>query len=166
MKHTLLTLLLLFVATAASAQKGTISGKVIDSEGEAMPGATVVVMNPDSSQVTGQSTKDDGSFSLSGIKYGDYILRTSFIGYKTVFLTFTLSKQNRRLQLGEITLLDNAKMMKDALVTAQLAQVEMKADTFVYNADAFRIPAGSNFEALLPAPRSPRRAPSRSTARR
>ncbi|MBQ7442525.1 MAG: TonB-dependent receptor [Bacteroidaceae bacterium] len=149
MKHTLLTLLLLFVATAASAQKGTISGKVIDSEGESMPGATVVVMNPDSSQVTGQSTKDDGSFSLSGIKYGDYILRTSFIGYKTVFQTFTLSKQNRRLQLGEITLLDNAKMMKDALVTAQLAQVEMKADTFVYNADAFRIPAGSNFEALL-----------------
>ena len=66
-----------------------------------------------------------------------------------MFQNITLSKQNRKLHLGEITLLDNAKLMKDAVVTAQMAQVEMKADTFIYNADAFRIPAGSNFEALL-----------------
>ncbi len=149
MKHLLLTLLLAMTAVTASAQKGAVSGKVVDSEGQPLPGATVVVMNPDSTQVTGQSTKTDGSFSLSGIQYGSYLLRLSFIGYKTVFRDITLSKQNRRLQLGEVTLIDNAKMMKDAVVTAQMAQVEMKADTFVYNADAFRIPAGSNFEALL-----------------
>ena len=40
-------------------------------------------------------------------------------------------------------------MMREAEVTARAAQVEMKADTFVYNSDAFRIPEGSNFEALL-----------------
>ena len=148
MRQLLLTLLLA-VSAVATAQKGSVSGKIVDSQGEALPGATVVIMNPDSTQVTGQSTKEDGSFSLSGIKYGDYLLRASYIGYKTVFQPITISKQNRRLLLGNISLLENAKMMKDALVTAQMAQVEMKADTFVYNADAFRVPAGSNFEALL-----------------
>jgi len=146
MKH--LLLLLSFLPLTAFAQKATISGTVVDHDGEPMPGATVVIMNPDSTQVTGQSTANDGTFKIQ-TKVGDYILRASFIGYKTVFRNISLTKQNRSLMLGEIVLRDNAKMMKDAVVTAAAAQVEMKADTFIYNADAFRIPAGSNFEALL-----------------
>ena len=149
MKHLLLSLLFIVLPLAAAAQKGTVSGTVVDAQGEPLPGATVVIMNPDSTQVTGQSTKTDGSFSISSIKLGSYILRASYIGYKTIFRSITLDKQNRRLLLGELTLDDNAKMMKDAVVTARAAQLEMKADTFVYNSDAFRIPEGSNFEALL-----------------
>ena len=145
----LLTLLLTFFVAGAYAQKGSVSGTIVDIDGEPLPGATVVVMQTDSTQVTGQSTKTDGTFSISSIKYGDYLLRASFIGYKTIFRPITITKQNKRVLLGEITLEDNARLMKDAVVTAQMAQVEMKADTFIYNADAFRIPAGSNFEALL-----------------
>ena len=149
MNRTLTLLFTLCLTVAASAQKGSVSGTIVDTEGQPLPGATVVVMNLDSTQVTGQSTKTDGTFSLSGIAYGEYLLRSSYVGYKTVWRNFTLSKQNKRMLMGEITLQDNAKLMKDALVTAQMAQVEMKADTFIYNADAFRVPAGSNFEALL-----------------
>ena len=139
----------LSLALAASAQKATVAGTVVDSDGEPLPGATVVIMRMDSTQVTGQSAKTDGTFSISGFQVGDYLLRVSYIGYKTSWRTLNLTKQNRRVLLGQIVLMDNAKMMKDAVVTAQAAQVEMKADTFVYNADAFRVPAGSNFEALL-----------------
>ena len=46
-------------------------------------------------------------------------------------------------------LLENAKIMKEAVVEAQLAQVEMKEDTFVYNAGAFRTPEGSMLEDLV-----------------
>ena len=149
MNRLITSLFVLCFAVTAWAQKVTISGTVVDNEGEPLPGATVVVMQTDSSQVTGQSTKNDGTFSIAGIKVGEYILRTSYVGYKTVFQRLTLTKQNKRMLLGEIVLLDNARLMKDAVVTARAAQVEMKADTFVYNADAFRVPAGSNFEALL-----------------
>ena len=134
---------------AASAQKVTVSGTIVDSEGEPLPGATVVIMNPDSTQVTGQQTKSDGSFSISGVKVGKYLLRASFVGYKTAWRQLELTKRNKAMLLGEIVLDDNAKMLKEAQVTARAAQVEMKADTFVYNSDAFRIPEGSNFEALL-----------------
>ena len=149
MKHVLSLFFFSVITLQTMAQKATVSGTVVDSDGEPLPGATVVIMNLDSTQVTGQSTKTDGSFSIASIKVGDYILRASFIGYKTVFRPLTLTKQNKRVLLGEIVLEDNAKLMKDAVVTARAAQVEMKADTFIYNADAFRIPAGSNFEALL-----------------
>jgi hypothetical protein len=40
-------------------------------------------------------------------------------------------------------------MMKEAEVTARVAQVEMKADTFVFNADAYRMPEGSMLEELV-----------------
>ena len=139
----------LCLTLAASAQKATITGTVVDSDGEPLPGATVVVMQLDSTQVTGQSAKNDGTFSISGFQVGNYLLRVSYIGYKTAWRKLELTKQNRRQLLGQIVLQDNARLMKDAVVTAQAAQVEMKADTFVYNADAFRVPAGSNFEALL-----------------
>jgi len=149
MNRILTTLVALCLALTASAQKATVSGTVVDGEGEPLPGATVVIMQLDSTQVTGQSTKNDGTFSISGFQVGNYLLRASYVGYKTVFRKLELTKQNRRMLLGEIVLQDNARVMKDALVTARAAQVEMKADTFVYNADAYRIPAGSNFEALL-----------------
>ncbi len=149
MKHFIISLLLLTLATAASAQKGTVSGTIVDGEGEPLPGAMIVIMQPDSVQTTGQQSKADGTFSIGNIKLGSYILRASFIGYKTVFANFELTKKNRQINLGQITLFENAKLMREAEVTARAAQVEMKADTFVYNADAFRIPEGADLEALL-----------------
>ncbi|MBR1800513.1 MAG: TonB-dependent receptor [Bacteroidaceae bacterium] len=149
MKHLLASFFFLLVALTATAQKGTVSGTIVDSDGEPLPGATIVIMNPDSTQVTGQQTRSDGTFSISSVKVGDYLLRASFVGYKTVFRPISLTKKQRSIALGEITLRDNAQLMKEAEVTARAAQVEMKADTFIYNADAFRIPEGSNFEALL-----------------
>ncbi len=149
MKKLLFSFFLLLITTAVNAQKGKVSGTIVDSTGEPLPGATVVIMQKDSTQVTGQQTQANGQFSIGSIKMGEYLLRASFVGYKTVFRPITLSKQNRQIVLGEITLLDNAKLMKEAEVTARAAQMEMKADTFIYNADAFRIPEGSNFEALL-----------------
>ena len=145
MKRILTPLLLFLVTLTAAAQKGTVSGKIVDAIGEGLPGATVVIMRLDSTQVTGQQTKADGSFSIGSIHMGDYLLRASFVGFKTVFRPITLTKKNRQLPLGEITLYENAKLMKEAEVTARASQMEVKADTFIYNSDAFRIPEGSNF---------------------
>ncbi len=149
MNRILTIFLALCLAMAASAQKVTVSGTIVDSEGEPLPGATVVIMNPDSTQVTGQQTKSDGTFSISGVKVGKYLLRASFVGYKTAWRQLELTKRNKAMLLGEIVLEDNARLLKEAEVTARAAQMEMKADTFIYNSDAFRIPEGSNFEALL-----------------
>ena len=75
MNRILTTLFALCCVVAASAQKATVTGTVVDNAGEPLPGATVVIMRLDSTQVTGQSTKDDGTFSISGFQVGDYLLR-------------------------------------------------------------------------------------------
>lgn len=147
----LITLLLLLLCGAtAMAQKVTVSGKVMDGElNEVMPGATVVLLTPDSVQITGATTAGNGTFTLPSTKVGKYIMRVSFVGYRTVFKNLTLTKEEKKMDVGSITLYDDAKLMKEAEVTAQLSQVEVKADTFMYNADAYKLPEGSVLEDLV-----------------
>ena len=135
----------------AVAQKVTVSGLVMDGAmNEPMPGASVVLMQPkDSAQAAGASSDLEGKFKLPTVKAGNYILRVSYIGFQTYFRNITLPKGNKNINLGTITLQENSKMLKEAEVTAKLAQVEMKADTFVYNADAYRLPEGSMMEELV-----------------
>ena len=144
-------LLLLICSTAAVAQKATVTGTIMDGTlQEPLPGAAVVLLNPkDSTQVTCVATGVDGRVNIPVSKYGTYLLRISYIGYITQWQTITLDKKNQTLDLGEIVLQEDAKVMKEAQVTAQLAQVEMKEDTFVYNAGAFRLPEGSALEELV-----------------
>lgn len=141
---------LMMLSTAAMAQKITVSGRVMDGEmKDVLPGATVVLLNTDSTQVTGINSDKDGKYKLPSVKEGDYILRVTFVGYNTHYTNLKLTKDNKTVQMPDITLYDNAKLMKEAEVTAKLAQVEMKEDTFVYNADAYRVPEGSSLEELI-----------------
>ena len=148
----ILSLLLLVLCSASAvAQKATVSGTLIDGTlNEPLPGAAVVLLNPkDSTQVTGVVSDANGRVSLPVSKYGSYILRISYMGYLTQYRNITLDKKNKTFDLGSVTLQEDAKLMKEAQVTAQLAQVEMKEDTFVYNAGAYRLPEGSNLEELV-----------------
>ena len=144
-------LILCLCPLLAMAQKVTVSGVVMDgSLNEPMPGAAVVLLQPkDSAQAAGVSSDLEGKFKLPSVKAGNYILRITFVGYQSYFRNITLPKGNKSINLGEITLQEDNKLLKEAEVTAKLAQVEMKADTFVYNADAYRMPEGAMLEELV-----------------
>ncbi len=146
-----LTLLLLAGYAAAMAQKFTLTGVVMDGTlNETLPGAAVVLLNPkDSTQVTGAATDTNGRFSITTAKSGDFIVRFSYMGYNTEYKSVTISKNKRDIALGTITLTEDAMVMREAQVTAKMAQVEMKEDTFVYNAEAFRLPEGAALEELI-----------------
>ena len=152
MKKTIVSWLLLFVCSAvAMAQKATVTGTIVDGTlNEPLPGAAVVLLNEkDSTQVTGVVSNVEGQVNMPVSKYGTYLLRISYMGYVTQWKTVTLDKKNKTLDLGTVVLQEDAKVMKEAQVTAQLAQVEMKEDTFVYNAGAYRLPEGSTLEELV-----------------
>lgn len=147
-----LTLLILCLCSlVATAQKVTVSGVVMDgSLNEPMTGASVVLLQPkDSAQSAGISTDLEGRFKLPAVKAGNYIMRISYMGFQTYYRNIVLPKNNKSINLGTITLQENSKIMKEAEVTARVAQVEMKADTFVFNADAYRMPEGSMLEELV-----------------
>ena len=137
--------------TTQQRQRATVTGTIMDGGlNEPLPGAAVVLLNPkDSTQVTGVVSDVNGRVNMPVSKYGQYLLRISYMGYVTQYQNITLSRQKKTLDLGTVTLQEDAKMMKEATVSAQLAQVEMKEDTFIFNAGAFRVPEGSNLEELV-----------------
>lgn len=148
MRKALLLIVMLGTATMALAQKIVLTGKIVEQgSNEPLIGATAVLLTPkDSTQVSGAAAMNDGAFRMPPVKAGSYILRVSYIGYKPHFRNVALTKSEN---LGTIELREDSRLMKEALVVERLAQVEMKADTFVYNADAFRVPEGAVLEELV-----------------
>lgn len=144
----------LLTAVAAWGQsKFTISGTIIEKEtNEAVMSATVQLLttSADSTMVAGAATDVSGAFTLSGVKKGSYVMKVSFIGYHTRYVPVDLTQQKqRKVSMGYITLTTDSKMLEEAVVTAQAAQVQVKGDSLVYNADAYRVAEGAVLEDLV-----------------
>ena len=81
----LLSGFLLMTVLVAKAQR-TVSGQVIDSElNETVIQATVSLLKTDSSQVANALTNTEGQFQLTAPADGKYLLRITYVGYKTLF---------------------------------------------------------------------------------
>ena len=150
----LLPLMLLLSAVPLSAQQHSLSGRVIDAESrEAMVKTTLQLYKigrRDTTFVNGTYSDQQGRFAFSGVGEGNYLLRISYLGYKTQSRPVT-KRGDRSLALGDITLETDAVQLKEAVVTANIPKMVIKDDTVVYNADAFRVPEGSVIEALVEA---------------
>lgn len=71
-------LVLLLMPMWAIAQKGAVSGKVTNEQGEALPGANVLVQGLD----IGAATNSDGEFTITNVPVGQRTIVARFIGYK------------------------------------------------------------------------------------
>ena len=147
-KHLLLLLLMPFVAVVAMAQRN-ITGTVVENEtGDAIPQTSVRLLRTDSTLVKGALTNLDGKFTVTAPTAGKFIVQVTCVGFKPYTKRVTVSG-DKNVALGTIALKPDAIMLKGATVTGQAAKVTLKADTFVYNASAYRTPEGSAVEELV-----------------
>lgn len=102
MKKHLLAVVFLLAAMVAVAQKGSVKGFVVDqTNGEAVPYASVRLDNTD----MGAATDDKGFFNIPNIPEGTYTLIVSFIGYKQHSDTINIVKGktiNLKVQISQI----------------------------------------------------------------
>ena len=154
MKHLKKLLLLpaLFTIAMAVQAQTLVKGKVIDSEnGESLMRSSVMIMTPDSSRmVTGGTTNDGGEFNIKNVKDGSYVVRVSYVGYHDFFRKIDVKSSENKgaLTVGTVMMTPNSIELKQTVVTAQLKEVEVKEDTLIFNADAFKVPEGSVLEDL------------------
>lgn len=151
MKKSCIFLLLSFLTVMdVFSQNFSITGTVKDQmTQEAVELATIQLLKSDSTFITGANTTANGSFNIHPKSAGKYIIKISFVGYNSRFFPIQLTDKAPSHTLGTILLEMNAISLKAAEVTAKAAQVEMKNDTTMYNAAAFRVPEGSTLEALI-----------------
>ena len=129
-----------------------VSGTVVEKEnGDAIASATIQLLSlPDSTFVTGTATEAEGGFTLKNVKKGTYTLKISFIGFVTKYVDIELNKQKKKnTDIGYITMVSDAILLKGAEVTANASKVAVSGDSLIYNAAAYRVPEGSTLEALV-----------------
>lgn len=152
-------LLLLFAVTLwsvsgsmAQDRKVRVTGNVADYEtSEPVIAATVQLLAlPDSSFQAGGTTDAKGRFEMEErLRLGDYLLKVSFVGYGDEYRNFAVTNETRRVRFDSIRLKTDALLLKEAVIEAQMAQVQVVDDTVVFNAEAFRVPEGSMLEELI-----------------
>jgi len=147
-----LCLVLSLAAMAQQQRTVNLQGVVKDFEtGEPVAQATIQWMSlPDSAFVEGVTTFNNGGFELQKrVKLGDYYLRISYVGYGTQDKPFTVDKHTESIRLDTIALKSDAILLKEAIIEAQMADIQVVEDTLMINAENFRVPEGSVLEELL-----------------
>jgi len=99
----LLSLLLGSAALMAQVTTSTLSGKITETDGQPLPGATIVATHVPSGTLYGASANAQGSYSIQGMRPGGpYTVNVTFIGYQTQSYT------EITLLLGENTTLNSS----------------------------------------------------------
>ena len=111
-KRCLLTFMLCLLGTCLWAQKVTVSGTVIEEDtDEPVFSASVVLLKPDSSLVTGVSSDMNGKFAIRNVKPGKYIFRITFVGFKPYYKDLQLKASQKDVPMGTIKLATNAVLL-------------------------------------------------------
>ncbi|MES2006257.1 MAG: outer membrane beta-barrel family protein [Bacteroidota bacterium] len=145
---TLLTCL--FITAAVSAQTtGSVKGKLIDTlNKQSLKDASVTVLDArDSTVEVFTLAKQDGSFSLQNISFGDMILQIKFQGYEPYSKTINFSRTNASVDLGTIYLKTASNDLGNVTVTESV--IRMKKDTMEVSASAFKTKPNAVAEDLL-----------------
>ena len=132
----------------AMAQRNVTGTVVEDETGDPLPQTTVKLLKTDSTLVKGSLTNLEGKFTLKAPSDGNYIVQVTCVGFKPFTQRITVSGE-KNIAMGEVTMKPDAIMLKGATVTGHAAKVTLKADTFIYNASAYRTPEGSVVEELV-----------------
>ena len=146
---TLLAFIFLCVGASAQNTSGTVRGKLVDSlNKQSLKDATVTVLDArDSSVEVVGLAKEDGTFSLLNIAFGDMILQVKFQGYETFSKKITFSKENSLVNLGTIYLKTASNDLGNVTVTESV--IRMKKDTMEVSASAFKTKPNAVAEDVL-----------------
>lgn len=131
------------VSPAQRNNPGKVSGKIIDENGQPVPGATIRIGN------TGTTTGIDGSFSISLAK-GSYTAIVSYIGYGTKEVTEIIVRDNQTFELNVV--LKKAKGQLAGIVVRSQARKEGVAALYVRQKNTAEISNGISSEQISATP--------------
>lgn len=119
-----------------------VSGKVTNSAGQPLPGATVNLLSADdSSLILSLITSDNGNYLISDIKKGKYKLSISLLGHLPSVLSFNTDSVSMVLPLTVLQV--SSVSLGEVKIVSRKPLIEQKIDRTVVNVDAMLSTAGS-----------------------
>ncbi|PWS27708.1 TonB-dependent receptor [Pedobacter yonginense] len=153
MKRLLLSVcFLLLISTFVKAQsQHTIKGRVIDTASTSiLSGTSISVLNAkDSTLVKFTRAAENGTFELTNIRNGKFILLVSYPKYADFVDHFTLDSTKLIIDYGKINLTGKAKLLADVIIKGNRAAIKIKGDTTEFDPLAYNIEPNSKVEDLI-----------------
>lgn len=108
----------------------TISGSVKETTRKTViPFANIILKTQkDTAFVSGTASDEDGRFSLTNIKSGNYILEISSLGFETKKQALYVGSLSQFLDLQTIELLEKSNSLNEVVVTSKQAEISEKLD--------------------------------------
>ena len=131
--------------------KANVTGFIKDSEtADVLVRAAVQIMTEDTaSMVAGGVTNTLGGYTIKSVEEGTYIVKVSYLGYHNFYRKITIKNGETIHNVGTVLLIPNSILLGTAVVEGTVPQMEVKEDTIIFNADAFKVPEGSVLEDLV-----------------
>lgn len=122
---------------------------MIDERSEPLSYAQIVLLNPADSTLKYYDVSDTkGEYQIKHIKPGPYLMQYSYIGKKIIYENIIIPSE-RGGDFGDKIMLDEAIEGEAVVVTAEYVPIQVKQDTVVFNAKAFKTKIGAVVEDLL-----------------
>jgi hypothetical protein len=102
----------------------------------------------DSVLVSFAATDGTGKFLLKNVNAGNYLLKLSYVGFRTQTETLEIGEA-AEVDLGSMTLSAAAEVLSEVEIKADHVPIQIKKDTIEYNADAFQTQPNAVVEDLL-----------------
>ena len=149
MKQFITILLFICCANQSQGQTYTIKGSVKDTlNNTSLQLSSVVLFNAqDSVIVTYTRTDTNGHFTLNVDKPGKYILRITFPSFADYVDGLNIKKA--MTDIGMIPMVTKEHLLKEFVITKEIAAIKIKGDTTEYVADSFKVKDNANVEDLL-----------------
>ena len=129
----------LILSSQAFAQSGnvTISGTIKGkADNTALPYVQVVLKTEiDSALVIGTITNEEGHFSLSPVKTGNYVLVVTSFGYNTLRKPVYVGSLSDFLDLSVIELEESVESLEEVVITGKIEEVSDKMDKKVFSVE-------------------------------
>ncbi|SDC96337.1 CarboxypepD_reg-like domain-containing protein [Algoriphagus faecimaris] len=152
-KYPFITLIFSFLlvfsvfAQRPEGQELKFTGTVVDgSINKPMAGANILVKTVTDSLLRGGVTDGQGKFEVIRPDIPQVKVEITFIGYRTVTKIHSIREP---LNLGEIVLLEDTKVLGEVIIEGQVPVGEMKGDTTSFNANAFKTQENAQAEDLI-----------------
>ncbi|MCR4827476.1 MAG: outer membrane beta-barrel protein, partial [Bacteroidales bacterium] len=153
--HLLLIMSITLTSSALLAQS-TVKGTLVDSlNQDKLFYVSVGIVTTDSTmQEMGVAyTEADGSFSISGVPSGSYLLRASYLGYETLDILITVPAGRATVDLGTIRMKNTSTTLEGISVTATKPVYMVDGEKTLYNvSEDPSVQTGTASDALQNAP--------------
>src|SRR3569833_2189967 len=142
---------LLFSAGAFAQNNYSAKGVAADSvERVKLHNTSIAILDAkDSILVKYTRAGADGSFNISGLNKGKYILLASYPNYADYTEAFSLDSAHQVHNFGNLNMSPKSRLLQEVIVKGTASQMKIKGDTTEFNARAFATQPNAKVEDLL-----------------